>query len=281
MERLLRAVEKEMEHKRRRVGPWRDIQDAVERVLMETAVTRKQSGIFCTGTGATRQISARRAMAQAAGVPALDGVLAKIERISPARAYALTVLNTKFQSFVKPGMGADAALEALVKAAVELITSQEAPRWNSSRRARSMQRFRRSLEEQLRSKRHRRLVRQAAPPDLDEGLYGEYIPGALQPEEIEQAQNFLRPEQDELFTYPGWTCCPTICHPRLGPHAPLETPAGDVLGIALHLAMCEKRDPHGLGTEILRICQPDACDDGHAHAVQCAQAPSSALQLLH
>ena len=36
------------------------------------------------------------------------------------------MLNTKFQSFVQPGMGADAALEALVKAAVEL-TSQEAP----------------------------------------------------------------------------------------------------------------------------------------------------------
>ena len=49
---------------------------------------------------------------RAAGVPALDGVLAKIERDFPGEAYALTVLNTKFQSFVKPGMGADAALEA-------------------------------------------------------------------------------------------------------------------------------------------------------------------------
>ena len=46
---------------------------------------------------------------------ALDGVLAKIEKDFPGEAYALTVLNAKFQSFVKPGMGADAALEALVK----------------------------------------------------------------------------------------------------------------------------------------------------------------------
>ena len=37
------------------------------------------------------------------------------EKDFPGEAYALTVLNTKFQSFVKPGMGADAALEALLQ----------------------------------------------------------------------------------------------------------------------------------------------------------------------
>ena len=112
MERLLRAVEKEMEHKD---GGWavEDIQDAVERVLMENGRYEEAKRYILYRHRRNEQRAARRAMAQAAGVPALDGVLAKIEKDFPGEAYALTVLNAKFQSFVKPGMGADAALEAL------------------------------------------------------------------------------------------------------------------------------------------------------------------------
>ena len=60
--------------------------------------------------------------------------------------------------------------------------------------------------------------------------------------EIEQAQNFLRPERDELFTYSGLDLLLKryVIHDRA--HAPLETPQEMFLGIALHLAMREKRD---------------------------------------
>ena len=239
MERLLRAVEKEMEHKD---GGWavEDIQDAVERVLMENGRYEEAKRYILYRHRRNEQRAARRAMAQAAGVPALDGVLAKIEKDFPGEAYALTVLNTKFQSFVKPGMGADAALEALVKAAVEL-TSQEAPRWEFIAARLLNARFGRSLEEQLRKRgigglydKLRRLT--------DEGLYGEYILAHYSREEIEQAQNFLRPERDELFTYSGLDLLLKryVIHDRA--HAPLETPQEMFLGIALHLAMREKRD---------------------------------------
>lgn len=178
MERLLRAVEKEMEHKD---GGWavEDIQDAVERVLMENGHYEEAKRYILYRHRRNEQRAARRAMAAAAGVPALDGVLAKIEKDFPGEAYALTVLNTKFQSFVKPGMGADAALEALVKAAVEL-TSQEAPRWEFIAARLLNARFGRSLEEQLAQAGHRRLVRQAAPPD-GRGAVRRIHPGALQP----------------------------------------------------------------------------------------------------
>ena len=239
MERLLRAVEKEMEHKD---GGWavEDIQDAVERVLMENGRYEEAKRYILYRHRRNEQRAARRAMAQAAGVPALGGVLAKIEKDFPGEAYALTVLNTKFQSFVKPGMGADAALEALVKAAVEL-TSQEAPRWEFIAARLLNARFGRSLEEQLRKRgigglydKLRRLT--------DEGLYGEYILAHYSREEIEQAQNFLRPERDELFTYSGLDLLLKryVIHDRA--HAPLETPQEMFLGIALHLAMREKRD---------------------------------------
>lgn len=84
MERLLRAVEKEMEHKD---GGWavEDIQDAVERVLMENGRYEEAKRYILYRHRRNEQRAARRAMAQAAGVPALDGVLAKIEKISPAR----------------------------------------------------------------------------------------------------------------------------------------------------------------------------------------------------
>ena len=239
MERLLRAVEKEMEHKD---GGWavEDILDAVERVLMENGRYEEAKRYILYRHRRNEQRAARRAMAQAAGVPALDGVLAKIEKDFPGEAYALTVLNTKFQSFVKPGMGADAALEALVKAAVEL-TSQEAPRWEFIAARLLNARFGRSLEEQLRKRgigglydKLRRLT--------DEGLYGEYILAHYSREEIEQAQNFLRPERDELFTYSGLDLLLKryVIHDRA--HAPLETPQEMFLGIALHLAMNERND---------------------------------------
>ncbi|MFQ9678863.1 MAG: ribonucleotide reductase N-terminal alpha domain-containing protein [Ruthenibacterium lactatiformans] len=102
-------------------------------------------------------------------------------------------------------------------------------------------RFGRSLEEQLRKRGIGGFVRQAAPPD-GRGLYGEYILAHYSREEIEQAQNFLRPERDELFTYSGLDLLLKryVIHDRA--HAPLETPQEMFLGIALHLAMREKRD---------------------------------------
>ena len=67
MERLLRAVEKEMEHKD---GGWavEDIQDAVERVLMENGRYEEAKRYILYRHRRNEQRAARRAMAQAAGV---------------------------------------------------------------------------------------------------------------------------------------------------------------------------------------------------------------------
>ena len=91
---------------------------------------------------------------------------------------------------------------------------------------------------------HRRLVRQAAPPD-GRGAVRRIHPAHYSREEIEQAQNFLRPERDELFTYSGLDLLLKryVIHDRA--HAPLETPQEMFLGIALHLAMRGKAGPHG------------------------------------
>ena len=88
MERLLRAVEKEMEHKD---GGWavEDIQDAVERVLMENGRYEEAKRYILYRHRRNEQRAARRAMAQAAGVPALDGVLAKIEKDFPNLLFQL------------------------------------------------------------------------------------------------------------------------------------------------------------------------------------------------
>jgi len=176
MERLLRAVEKEMEHKD---GGWavEDIQDAVERVLMENGRYEEAKRYILYRHRRNEQRAARRAMAQAAGVPALDGVLAKIEKDFPGEAYALTVLNTKFQSFVKPGMGADAALEALVKAAVD---EPGGPALGIHRGAPAQCTVWPQPGGAAAQAGHRRLVRQAAPPD-GRGAVRRIHPGALQP----------------------------------------------------------------------------------------------------
>lgn len=107
MERLLRAVEKEMEHKD---GGWavEDIQDAVERVLMENGRYEEAKRYILYRHRRNEQRAARRAMAQAAGVPGTGrragqdrkgfprrGVCAdraehKVSELCPSRAWART-----------------------------------------------------------------------------------------------------------------------------------------------------------------------------------------------
>ena len=194
-------------------------------------------------------------------------------------SYPLTALAARFAGFAKPEMDAAELLAALTKAAVEL-TCPDAPKWEFIAARLLNLSFTLRLEAEL-SRRGIHTLYDKLRYLTDEGLYGSYILEHYSRAEISEAEAFLCPERDKLFTYSGLDLLLKryVIHTRQ--HVPLETPQEMFLGIALHLAMEEKTDRARLGEKVLRHAQPDGGDHGHPHPLQRTQALSPAVQLLH
>lgn len=75
-----------------------------------------------------------------------------------------------------------------------------------------------------------------------EGLYGDYIFASYSREELLQAESFLQEDRDRLFTYAGLELLLNRYVIRSRKGEILETPQEMYLGIALHLALREKRE---------------------------------------
>ena len=220
-----------------------EIQDLVERTLMEQGYYDVAKAYILYRHERAEQRGLRAGIARAAGDPGLEPVLERIARDFPEPAYSLDQLDHRFQSFAKPGMSVEDRLDALTKAAVEL-TCQEAPRWElvagrllafSAHRALSRAEARRglaSLYDKIRFL-------------TDEGLYGSYILESYARTEIDEAAGFIDDSRDELFTYAGLDLVLKRYTVRSHDHEVLESPQEMYLGIALHLAMREPVDRLG------------------------------------
>lgn len=173
----------------------------------------------------------------------LGTVLEEIEKAFPEKEYSMDILAEKFQGFDKPGMQPGERLSALIKAAVEL-TTQDAPKWeyiagrllcfklNKDIAAETNSLGVNSFYDKLRYL-------------TDEGLYGDYILAAYSKEEINEAQTFMKPERDTLLNYSGLDLLSKRYLLRTHDQHPIEMVQEMFLGIALHLALPEKRDRMG------------------------------------
>lgn len=173
----------------------------------------------------------------------LGTVLEEIEKAFPEKEYSMDILAEKFQGFDKPGMQPGERVSALIKAAVEL-TTQDAPKWeyiagrllcfklNKDIAAETNSLGVNSFYDKLRYL-------------TDEGLYGDYILAAYSKEEINEAQTFMKPERDTLLNYSGLDLLSKRYLLRTHDQHPIEMVQEMFLGIALHLAMPEKRDRMG------------------------------------
>lgn len=173
----------------------------------------------------------------------LGTVLEEIEKAFPEKEYSMDILAEKFQGFDKPGMQPGERLSALIKAAVEL-TTLDAPKWeyiagrllcfklNKDIAAETNSLGVNSFYDKLRYL-------------TDEGLYGDYILAAYSKEEINEAQTFMKPERDTLLNYSGLDLLSKRYLLRTHDQHPIEMVQEMFLGIALHLAMPEKRDRMG------------------------------------
>lgn len=233
------------------------IQDIVERSLMEqgyfdeakayilyrhrrTELRTVRADIVATAVASCDILSCGREPSDASF---LDACLACIQEDFPDEPYALSALSAKFKSFIKADMSIDERLESLTRAAVEL-TTQEAPKWEFVAARTLLFSFRRALARNCASRGISTLYGKIVWL-TDQDLYGAYILQHYTRAEIEEAEGFLRPERDELFTYSGLDLLLKRYVITTRQHVAIESPQEMFLGIALHLAMEEKSDRMG------------------------------------
>lgn len=179
-------------------------------------------------------------LAKELGEEGFWGLLRDIQEEFTEEMYSLDILHEKFKGFLKKDMDSREKLSMLVKAAIEL-TSQESPRWENI--AGWILDF--QFTDQLKKEEKKR--------GLDclydkiwyltkQGLYGAYILEEYTREEIEQAEEYIRPERNRLFNYSGFDLLIKRYVISTHSHVPLESPQEMFLGIALHLGMKEKRE---------------------------------------
>ncbi|WP_445299695.1 ribonucleoside-diphosphate reductase subunit alpha [Mediterraneibacter sp. ICN-202921] len=167
-------------------------------------------------------------------------VLREIEEDFPQEVYALSILEERATGFLKPKMDKEEQLEALINAATEL-TSQEAPEWEKIAGRLLAFSFYRKLEAEE-GKRGIHGFYEKICYLTEQGLYGAYILEAYSKEEIYEAENYIERERDKVFTFSGLELLLKRYVISTHQHVPLESPQEMFLGIALHLAMKEKRN---------------------------------------
>ena len=216
------------------------IQDEVERTLMEHGFYKEAKKYILYRWQRTERRRTLDAIVREVTDPDIAPVLRSIQADFTTEAYDLRMLSEKFSGFCKPEMEAEERLAALVKAAVEL-TSQDAPDWEfiaarllsyrlSKRLAAQAERLGfRSFYDKLRYL-------------TDENLYGDYILSSYTPDEIAEAESFMRPERNLLFNYSGLDLLIKRYLIRTRSQQVVESVQEMYLGIALHLAMPEKKD---------------------------------------
>ncbi|MGP1524609.1 MAG: ribonucleoside-diphosphate reductase subunit alpha [Prevotella multiformis] len=217
-----------------------DIQNRVEKCLMEHGHYDEAKNYILFRYQRNEQRQAINYIVWAADDRQLADVLHRVAREYRERSYSMVTLQEKFASFSKPGMSHRDAIDALIKAAVEL-TTPEAPAWEmiSARilSYRSEQKISR-LEEELGLKTFYQKVRYMT----EEGLYGDYILQNYSEEEINEAADFMQPDRNELLNFSGLDLLLKRYVIKSYAGKVLERVQEMFLGIALHLALPEKKE---------------------------------------
>lgn len=216
------------------------IQDIVEETLMEQGYFREAKSYILYRQNRTQLRSIRQELAAGFDMEGFEDLLRDIQQEFSEETYALSILSGKFSGFLKKDMEQDEKLAALIKAATEL-TSQEAPRWENIAGWLLSFRFHRRLRIEEENRGLYSLwdkIRYLS----DEGLYGSYILEVYSKEEISEAEKFLVQDRDRLFNFSGLDLLLKRYVISTHSHVPLESPQEMFLGIALHLAMNEKKE---------------------------------------
>ncbi len=165
--------------------------------------------------------------------------------------YSLEHLYHKVISFVKEGMNAEKKLAVLVKATLEL-TSTEAPEWvYISSKFLNIQ-LKREVKNTIHELRDRSFYG-ILSHYTDEGLYGKYLLENYTREEIDQAETFIDESRDDLLTYSGLNLLYKRYILKTYDGKAVEKISQMFLRIALHLAIPEKKNRMGFVKDLYDI----------------------------
>ena len=167
-------------------------------------------------------------------------ILREIEREFPQKEYALEKLTERFEHLGREHKSEKEKLELLIRSAVEL-TEEIAPKWEFIGARLLNFQFQEELKIEMKSRKIHNFYEKIQYL-TEQGLYGAYILEHYSKEELRQAESMLRPERDKIFNFSGLELLLKRYVIRTGEHIALETPQEMYLGIALHLAMKEKRE---------------------------------------
>ena len=169
----------------------------------------------------------------------LDTVLKEIQREYTDHVYHLEHLHAKFLTFYRDGIQVEERLELLKKAAVEL-TTQEAPLWEFAAGRILHLQFTRRLEQELKKFQiHDFYEKIHCLTEM--GLYGGYILEKLFKARRSSVRDLYAGRQKssvQLF----WIGTLNRYVIKSRQNVPLESVQEMFLGIAMHLAMPEKKD---------------------------------------
>ena len=238
LSRLARIVEEKVINDGRLEVEY--VQDKVEETLMENGFYQEAKAYILFRSKRSKLRGERKALIKALGDEGIEEVLVKIQKDYLEEKYSLNTLKEKYESFVKEEMGIDEKLDAITKAAVEL-TRPESPKWDyiaARFLAYSFSKELNKTEEELNISGLYEKLRYLT----DEGLYGAYILQSYGKKEIEEAEKFIDDSRLDKFTYSGLDLLLKRYIIRSHNHVALESPEEMFLGIALHLAMNEKKE---------------------------------------
>ena len=217
-----------------------EIQDAAEKTLMAAGEFDAAKSYILFRSRRTELRKERVRILEHYPDSSIEPVLAEIQKDFPDEKYSLSILADKYISFSKSGMGEEEEEAALVRAAVEL-TGPQSPSWEFIAARFLLFAFRTKLQKTL-SEEGISSFSEKVQILTDAGLYGSYIKESYSCEELDEAASFIDNSRDNLFTYSGLDLLLKRYVIRSHKHEILETPQEMFLGIALHLAMPEKRN---------------------------------------
>lgn len=216
------------------------IQDSVEHALMKEGYLTEAKKYILYREKQTELRKIKYEIAEKVGIPKLFDVLSKIKNDFTDEVYSLSILNNKFNNFVKANDTRDEAMDAIIYAAAEL-SSEQAPKWEYIAARLLSIKFSTNLKEIEESHGIHSFYEKISYL-TNEGLCGDYILSHYSREELEEAYSFIDESRNELFTYSALELLLKRYVIRSRKNIPLESPQEMYLGISLHLAMNEKND---------------------------------------
>ena len=215
-----------------------EIQDIVEKTLMKNEYYEAAKNYILYREKRNHARKIRKEIILEVNDSSLQSLLTDIEKEFPLSS--METLLTKYRTMSKPQMSQNEKLRLLVRSGAELTTIQE-HYWEYVAGRLLSYTFHKELKV-VEKNLHLDNLYEKLSYLTKEGLYGSYILENYSSKEIKEAEKMLDQTRNQLFTYAGLDLLIQRYLIKSHNHIILESVQEMFLGVALHLAMNEKKD---------------------------------------